>query len=111
MDDSYTIDCMFDLVSKSPSALRAVCERYGVKRMYVFGSVAANTAQPDSDLDLLVEFLQPQLVTYFTLVGLQSDLAGIVGLSGRRVHVTSMDDVPASVLQSLISAAPLAYAA
>lgn len=102
---------MAELVSISPNALRAVCERYGVRRIYVFGSVAANSARPDSDIDFLVEFFQPQSTTYFTLVGLESELAGIVGSLGRRVHVTSMDDVPAPVLQHLIAAAPLAYAA
>ena len=35
------------------------CEELGVKRLDVFGSVARGEAQPDSDLDLLVEFAEP----------------------------------------------------
>lgn len=33
-----------------------LAERYGVRSIHVFGSVATRTDRPDSDLDLLVEF-------------------------------------------------------
>ena len=34
----------------------AVCKKYGVKTMAVFGSFARGDARSDSDLDMLVEF-------------------------------------------------------
>jgi len=37
------------------SALAALCRRYGIARLMVFGSVARGTATDDSDLDLLYE--------------------------------------------------------
>jgi uncharacterized protein len=33
--------------------LREVCERYGVVRLEVFGSLSRATGGPDSDIDLL----------------------------------------------------------
>lgn len=33
---------------------RPFCEKYGIKRLEVFGSAARNELQPDSDVDLLV---------------------------------------------------------
>lgn len=38
--------------------LAAVCARYGIGRLMIFGSVARGTAEPTSDLDILYE-LQP----------------------------------------------------
>ncbi len=37
--------------------IRKSCERFGVKRLEVFGSVARNEATDSSDIDFLVEFL------------------------------------------------------
>lgn len=37
--------------------VRALGERYGVKNIRVFGSFARGEAGPESDLDLLVEYL------------------------------------------------------
>lgn len=35
---------------------QAEIENFGVKSLAIFGSVARDTAQPDSDVDILVEF-------------------------------------------------------
>jgi len=43
-------------ISIDYSALAAVCEQYHVQRLAVFGSVLRDDFQPDSDIDLLVEF-------------------------------------------------------
>ena len=33
-----------------------ICKQYGVKSLFVFGSVAKNNVRAESDVDLLVEF-------------------------------------------------------
>ncbi len=40
-------------------AVSAGCRTYDVKRLEVFGSVASESASPESDIDLLVEFRNP----------------------------------------------------
>jgi predicted nucleotidyltransferase len=41
---------------------------YGVKRLYLFGSIARNDATDTSDIDLLVEFEKvPDLLTFIDL--------------------------------------------
>ncbi len=37
--------------------LAAVCSRYGIARLMIFGSVARGTAEPSSDVDILYELL------------------------------------------------------
>ena len=37
------------------------CERFGVRRLHVFGSVARGDEGPESDVDLLVELEHPEL--------------------------------------------------
>lgn len=49
-----------------------LAERFGVKSLALFGSVARNQATPSSDVDLLVEFDRP--VGYFGLFALQDHL-------------------------------------
>ena len=52
-------------------------ERYGVKSLALFGSVARNEATSTSDVDLLVEFDRP--VGLFGLFALQDYLEGLLG--------------------------------
>ena len=39
------------------AAIRALGERHGVRNIRVFGSFARGDAEPDSDVDLLVEYV------------------------------------------------------
>nr|WP_083626889.1 nucleotidyltransferase family protein [Planktothrix serta] len=52
---------------------------FGVKSLFIFGSVARNEARLDSDVDLLVEFDKP--VGLFTFIRLQRYLESILGCS------------------------------
>jgi len=50
--------------------------RYGVWRLYVFGSRTRGDARTDSDLDLLIEF--ERTPTFFDLVRLENELSGVL---------------------------------
>ena len=51
---------MKSLLSQHRSELEALCRRYGVRRLEVFGSVAKGQERSgESDLDFLVEFDSP----------------------------------------------------
>lgn len=52
-----------------------LAERYGVKRIGVFGSYARGEQRPDSDLDLLIELERPTRITLLDLVDLQEHLS------------------------------------
>ena len=54
-----------------------LAKQYGVKSLFLFGSVARGEATSASDVDLIVEFDRP--VGYFGLFALQDRLAKILG--------------------------------
>lgn len=48
---------MLGLIEEKQAALEALCQRYGVQRLDLFGSAARDDFDPDrSDLDFIVEF-------------------------------------------------------
>ena len=58
--------------------LEALCQRYRVRRLAVFGSVMRGQAEPGSDLDLLVEF-QPGARIGLAFIRLQDELSDLFG--------------------------------
>ncbi len=55
-----------------------VAERYGVQVVGIFGSYARGEQQESSDLDLLVEYLQP--ISLLDLVGAELYLSDVLGV-------------------------------
>ena len=68
-----------------------IAQRFGVRSLSLFGSVARDEARPDSDVDVLVEFNGPTtfdghmgLVVYLEdLLGCQVDVVTTKGLKPR----------------------------
>ncbi len=61
------------------SALRpTMVERFGVKRIRLFGSTARDEAREDSDVDVLVDFERPATFDgYFGLLSFLEDQLGV----------------------------------
>ena len=54
----HCMDALPQIVTEHLDEVRALCEKYSVKRLAVFGSAVKGTFDPSrSDLDLAVEFL------------------------------------------------------
>jgi predicted nucleotidyltransferase/DNA-binding transcriptional ArsR family regulator len=83
----YTFEPSGRLPEIDTKALAAICRKYGVRKMSLFGSAARNELRPDSDVDLMVEFKRSSKTTSFGLVDLQDELSAIFG--NRRVEITS----------------------
>lgn len=65
--------------------IAAVCRRYGVRQLQLFGSAATGEERPDSDVDLLIEFETERTPSGFELVDLQDELQHVFG--GRRIDL------------------------
>jgi len=59
--------------------LAEICRRHDVARLSLFGSALTGKLTPESDIDLLVEFLPGSETTYFDLIALQQELESLVG--------------------------------
>lgn len=66
-------------VSVDQVRLAAVCQRFGIRRLQLFGSAAVARANDNSDVDLLVEFIPGQTPSAFALVDLQDELSRLFG--------------------------------
>jgi len=87
--------------------LAAICERYGIARLMIFGSVARGTDEPTSDLDILYE-LQPGRRLGWEIEDLADELSG---LFGRRVDHVSRSALHRSLRDAVLAEAQQFYAA
>lgn len=92
----------------SDSALAAVCAKFSVRELALFGSAARREAMPDSDIDLLVSFADGVPVTLLTLVELQSELSA---LFARPVDLVPKNGLKAALREEVLSEAQVLYAA
>jgi len=83
----YTVEPSGRLPDIDRKALAAVCRKYGVKKMSLFGSAARHELRPDSDVDLMVEFKRSSSTTSLSLIDMQDKLSALFG--NRRVEITS----------------------
>ena len=84
--------------------IRRAAHRHGAKNVRIFGSVARGTDQPDSDIDLLVDF-DVRSRGLFPLAGLQDELAVLLG---EKVDVVSQVALAPHVAKhALAEAVPL----
>ena len=90
------------------NALAAICARYGVTELSVFGSAARGELRDDSDIDLLAEFDEGRSVTLFTLIDLQSELAALLG---RAVDLVPKRGLKPLVRERVLTEARVLYAA
>ena len=59
-------------------AITAFCQRHRIRRLSLFGSVLRDDFQPDSDIDVLVEFEPGAQHTLTDLLTMQDQLAEIL---------------------------------
>jgi uncharacterized protein len=85
-----------------------LCRQYHVRELSVFGSAARGEMRPDSDIDLLVEFIPEAKVDLFEYSGLMLDLSKLIG---RKVDLVSKKGLKPLIRASVLKEARLLYAA
>jgi predicted nucleotidyltransferase len=88
--------------------LVSLCQRYQVRELSLFGSAARGEMRPDSDIDLLVEFLPDAQVDLVDYAGLMLDLSRLLG---RKVDLVSKNGLKPLIRNSVLEEARLVYAA
>ncbi|HEX5370551.1 MAG TPA: nucleotidyltransferase family protein [Dehalococcoidia bacterium] len=59
--------------------LEALCRRWGVAKLQLFGSRARGEARPDSDVDLMVTFLSDRTPGLWKFVTMKDDFEALFG--------------------------------
>jgi predicted nucleotidyltransferase len=90
------------------AALAELCRRHRVSELSLFGSAARGEMRPDSDVDLLVEFLPAASVGLLDHAGLMLDLERLIG---RKVDLVSGRGLKPRIRPSVLRDARLVYAA
>jgi predicted nucleotidyltransferase len=73
------------------NALAELCRRHGVRRLEIFGSVLRDTFNANSDIDLLVEFIQGRSVGLLEIAEFELELSEL--LDQREVEIRSAGDL------------------
>jgi predicted nucleotidyltransferase len=85
-----------------------LCRRYRVRELSFFGSAARGEMRPDSDIDMLVEFLPDANIDLVDYAGFMLDLTR---LAGRKVDLVSKNGLKPLIRASVLEEARLLYAA
>ena len=89
-------------------ALAAVCRRYHVRELAVFGSALREDFKADSDIDLLVLFEPDARVGFLTLARLARDLSALLG---RQVDLVPKDGLKPLIRDEVLATAETVFAA
>lgn len=88
--------------------LAEVCRKYQVKELALFGSTVLGRSGPDSDIDLLVDFLPGANIS---LLGHAAAARELSALLGRKVDLVSKRALRPSLREEILSQARVVYAA
>jgi predicted nucleotidyltransferase len=88
--------------------LADLCGRYRVRELAFFGSAARDEMRPDSDIDILVDFLPNSGIDLVDYAGLMMDLSELLG---RKVDLVSKKGLKPLIRASVLKEARVLYAA
>ena len=73
------------------ATLAQFCQAHRIRRLALFGSQLKGTAKPESDIDLLVEFLPEAQPTLFDMARIEIELSKALG--ERKVDLRTPQDL------------------
>jgi predicted nucleotidyltransferase len=99
----------YSLEQKMPKKkLVEFCKRNHIRKLSIFGSAIRGELQPDSDIDLLVEFEEGHTPGLFSIVKMEMELAEMLG---RKVDLRTPEDLSQYFRDEVVQNAKLQYQA
>ncbi len=92
-----------------PEALERLCRRRRIRKLSLFGSRLKGTARPDSDVDLLVEFMPEARPTLLDMAEIESELSEL--LDGIPVDLRTEQELSRYFRDEVVNQAEVQYAA
>ena len=84
------------------------CRRHHIVRLAIFGSALRDDFQPDSDIDLVVDFEPGQVPGFFRLSDMQEELSAL--FAGREVDLRTPQDLSRYFRDKVVAQAEVQYA-
>ena len=100
---------MHSVLNLDQDTLAQFCRRHHIRRLSLFGSQLKGTAGPDSDIDLLVEFLPDARPTLLDMAQIEIELSQALG--GRKVDLRTPEDLSHFFRHEVVRAAEVQYVA
>lgn len=97
-----------DTISLDFEGMQAFCRRHGIRELAAFGSVLRTDFGPDSDIDLLVDFLPGRTPGLLGLASMELELEEAFG---REVELRTYEDLSPSFRDEVRRRARRLYAA
>jgi hypothetical protein len=92
----------------SAEEIAAFCRQHGIRRLAIFGSALRDDFRPDSDVDVLVDFLPGKVVGLVRLAEMEIALSRILG---RRADLRTPAELSRYFRDDVLASAVEAYAA
>lgn len=89
-----------------PAEMEALCKRWHIRRLALFGSVLREDFRPDSDIDVVVEF-EPDARIGWEFVTLADELSDLLG---REVDLNTPDMLSRYFRDRVLSSMEVVYA-
>jgi hypothetical protein len=93
----------------SKDEIRGFCQRNGIRKLALFGSVLRPDFGSNSDIDVLVEFDPATRVGFFELYDMEQELSRLLG--GRKVDLNTPNSLSEYFRQEVLAAAQVQYVA
>ncbi|MEW6081356.1 MAG: nucleotidyltransferase family protein [Bacillota bacterium] len=92
----------------SRESIAEFCLEHGIRRLAIFGSALRGDFRPDSDIDVLVEFVPDRIPGLLGIARLERELSLL--FNGRKVDLHTPEDLSRYFRQSVIEEAEVQYA-
>lgn len=92
----------------SRERLAVFCQTNGIRRLALFGSILRDDFQPNSDVDVLVEFRPEVRVGYLAMARMERELAAMLG---RAVDLRTPAELHAAFREEVLRKARTEYVA
>jgi hypothetical protein len=87
--------------------LSAICQKYHITKLALFGSILRDDFEDDSDVDILVEFVQGHTPDFFTLYDIEQELSSVFG--GRKIDLVTYRALNKHLREGVLNSAKVQY--
>jgi predicted nucleotidyltransferase len=87
--------------------LREFCERHYIRRLAIFGSALRDDFGPNSDVDVLVDFMPGHTPGFFKLFEMEEELSGLLG--GHKIDMRTPEDLSRYFRDKVVATAQVQY--